>query len=306
MNCLKGFEGFSCNSVQQVTLPSDIELLSLDIISHARTKYIVSIEQCPIVFGFHLAGLSRGRIIHSATREETVSAEANKVIIGFTPYSRCETMLMEQQHYCVLNIYISPWQLYSQLGGKPDIAPVEIQKNLEGNFHGPYIIAFDMSPQTRMMIDQIRNCPYQGDLKGLYLEHKSMELILRQFYELRCTSGYDNTSRLGSADIDHIHEAKRILFKNIENPPTLIDLAQQVGINPTKLKKGFRQVFGTTAYAMVRQERIRRACDFLDGGNLNVTEIAHQLGFSDTSHFIRVFTKYYGVTPGKYSKASTS
>jgi AraC-like DNA-binding protein len=302
-NYLKGFEGFSCESVHHVTLPSDIELLSLDMISHVTTKYIVSIEQSPIVFGFHLAGLAPSNITQSATREETVSAEANKVIISYTPYSSCETMLMEKQHYRVFNIYISPLQLYSQLGGKPDVAPVEIQGILEGTFHGLYVIAFNMSPQTRMIIDQIRNCPYQEDLKRLYLEHKSMELILRQFYEIQCTGGYNNTSILGSNDIDHIHEAKRILFKNIENPPTLIDLAQRVGINPTKLKKGFRQVFGTTAYAMVRQERIRRACDLLDRGNLNVTEIGHQLGYSDASHFIRVFTKYYGVTPGKYSRA---
>jgi AraC-like DNA-binding protein len=305
-NYLKGFEGFSCKSVQHVTLPSDIELLSLDMISHANTKYIFPIEQCPIVFGFHIAGLGCSKITHSATRQETVSAEANKVIISYAPCSSCETMLLEQQHYHVFNIYVSPCRLYSQLGGKPDIAPVEIQKILDKTFHGLYVIAFNMSPQTRMIIDQIGNCPYQGDLKGLYLEHKSMELILRQFYEIQCTGGYDNSSILDPNDIDHIHEAKRILFDNIENPPALIDLAQRVGINPTKLKKGFRQVFGTTAYAMVRQERIRRACDLLGRGNLNVTEIGHQLGFSDSSHFIRVFTKYYGVTPGKYSKASAS
>jgi AraC-like DNA-binding protein len=301
-NYLKGFEGLSCESIQHETLPSDIELLSLDMVSHADTKHIFPIEQSPISFAFHVAGQGRSRIIYSATREETVNVEANKVFIAYAPYASCEIMLMGQQHYRVFNIYVSPWQLYSQLGGKPDIAPVEIQKIIEGTFHGPYMITFGMSPQTRMIIDQILNCPYQGDLRALYLEHKSMELMLRQFYELRRPGGYDNTSRLGPGDIDHIHEAKRILFKNIENPPALIEVAQQVGINPTKLKKGFRQVFGTTAYAMVRQERIRRACELLDVGHLNVTEIGYRLGFSDTSHFIRVFTKYYGVTPGKYSR----
>jgi AraC-like DNA-binding protein len=300
---LKGFEDVALERIQHVMLPSEIELLSLDMINHANGKHLVSIEQSPIFFGFHMAGLGRSRIVHSAIRKETAVAEPNKVIISYIPHSSCEVMLMARQHYRVFNLYISPRQLYSQLGGKLDIAPAEIQNIIEGTFRGPYVMAYNMSPQTRMIIDQIIHSPYEGELKRFFLEHKSMELILRQFYELQCSGGFNHTSRLRAGDIDNIHAAKRILFENIENPPALIDLAQRVGVNPTKLKKGFRHVFGTTAYAMVRQERIRRACDLLDQGTLNIAEIGHHLGFSDASHFIRVFTKYYGVTPGKYSKS---
>jgi len=303
---LKGFKGFSCECVQHVKLPSDMELLYLDMVSLTGIKQVSSIEQAPIIFGFHISGSSRSRIIHSTLRKESVSMEANKVIIGFSPFSSCETLLGEQQRYRFFNIYISPAQLYSQLGGKLNIVPADLKKILEGTFAGPYYIVFNMSPQTRMIIEQIRNCPYRGDLKFLFFEHKSMELILRQFYEIRCAGGPCVAARLRSNDVDLIHEAKRILFENIDNPPALIDLAQQVGINPTKLKKGFRQVFGTTAYTMLRQERILRARDLLDEENLSVAEIGHQLGFSDTSHFIRVFAKHYGVTPGKYTGVPAS
>lgn len=301
-NHLKSLDSIALERVQHMMLPSEIELLSLDIISHANGKHLVSIEQSPIFFCFHVTGLGHSKITHSSKRKEASVVKPNKVIISYIPHANCEVTLMERQHYRILNLYISPQQLYSQLGGKLDIAPVEIQKIIEGTFCKPYFIAYDMSPQTRMIIDQILNSPYEGALKDLFLEHKSMELILRQFYELQDGGGYNDYSRIGSGDIDHIQAAKTILFENLENPPSLIDLAQRVGINSTKLKKGFRQVFGTTAYAMVRQERIRRACELLDQGALNIAEIGHQLGFSDASHFIRVFTKYHGVTPGKYSK----
>jgi len=53
--------------------------------------------------------------------------------------------------------------------------------------------------------------------------------------------GLKNLSPLRLADIERIHEARDILISNMQNPPSLFNLARQVGLNDTKLKRGFRQ-----------------------------------------------------------------
>ena len=59
-------------------------------------------------------------------------------------------------------------------------------------------------------------------------------------------------------DVKSIHEAKNILLKTLDHPPSLIHLARKAGINHYKLKIGFKEVFGTTVFGFVRQQRLEK------------------------------------------------
>jgi AraC-like DNA-binding protein len=101
-------------------------------------------------------------------------------------------------------------------------------------------------------------------------------------------------------EIDLIHQAKAILTANPDNPPSLMELARQVGLNDWTLKRGFRQVFGTTAFGYLHEYRLEQACQLLQERRLNVSEIARVIGFSSCSYLSRVFRKKYGVSPKRY------
>ncbi len=299
---LHSFEEFP-QGVRHIILPSGIELLFMNLKTHALARHIFSIDQAPLIFSFHLSGFGHARMNYSLTREEIVNGEPGKTIISFTPDAQCETETRPGQHYRVLNIYISPSRLYSQLGEQPDTVPRAMRPALEGSRTFPYTRSAPMSTQTRVILDQIFNSPYQGVLQDMHLEYKSMELIISQLYEAQGSEVATRQSTLRPNDIERIREAERILTSDLENPPTLEAMARQVGINTTKLKQGFREVFGTTAYALLREERLRKADGLLREDRMSITEIAHHLGFSDTSHFIREFSKHYGTTPGRFSRS---
>ncbi|KMY67596.1 hypothetical protein AAU61_10825 [Desulfocarbo indianensis] len=154
-----------------------------------------------------------------------------------------------------------------------------------------------------MILDQIHNCALHGGMKRLYMECKTIELLLNQLHESSRKSIPHGQLRLRPYDVDRIHEARRIILEKIDSPPSLMELARQVGINTTKLKQGFQQVFKSTVYGAIRQERLRLAHGLLMEGRLSITEIGQQLGFSDASHFIREFSKHYGTTPGRLAKS---
>lgn len=91
-----------------------------------------------------------------------------------------------------------------------------------------------------LALQQILNCPYKGLTKQIYLESKVLELIaLRLEQAIEDNQTQKQSVRLRSDDIERIHHAKDILLCNSNNPPSLVALARQVGLNDCMLKKVF-------------------------------------------------------------------
>jgi AraC-like DNA-binding protein len=139
----------------------------------------------------------------------------------------------------------------------------------------------------------------------MYLEGKSLEIMALQLTQL--VFGENRSVKpptLRPADVECIHEARDILVRNLENPPSLLGLARQVGLNDTKLKRGFRQVFGATVFGYLQSKRMERGRQLLAEGKINVTEVAYEVGYSSRAHFSRAFTKQFGLNPIVYLRGN--
>lgn len=73
------------------------------------------------------------------------------------------------------------------------------------------------------------------------------------------------------------------------------------GMGETKMKQMFRQVFGDTIYNYYQKLRMEEAAFMLKQAGYSVSEAGYRLGFSNLSHFSRLFEKHFGVTPKKYA-----
>lgn len=301
--CLHGYDTFPRQAAQHVMLPSALELVLVDFINREPGKHTFAMDQAPIIFSYHLSGTGLSRMDHSSCRSTAITGEPQKAIIHYAPQTLWQTETLARQHYRILNIYTNPETLFSLLGEDTNLLPRDLLKVIESPDKKFFSWEGDMSPFSHAILDQIYNCPYAGALLRLHLECKSLELIIRQLYEMMETGERPLRRKMRPQDIERINQAKAILLEYLDSPPNLSELARQVGINTTKLKQGFREAFGITPYALVRQERLAQAQHLLREGQLNVTEISHHLGFSDTSHFIREFTKIYGTTPGRFAKS---
>lgn len=77
-------------------------------------------------------------------------------------------------------------------------------------------------------------------------------------------------------------------------------LAEKVGTNRKRLNDEFKQVFGITVMAWVREYRMQQAAQWLRHRHLNVQAIAQDLGFDSAAHFSTVFRTHHGVSPTEY------
>lgn len=147
---------------------------------------------------------------------------------------------------------------------------------------------------------QIIHCRLSPPALRLYVEGKVLELLSWEL-EQWC-GGQQNVVGLSSADIRQLQQARKIVLERYQNPPSLASLARSVGLNVNKLKIGFCKMYNDTVYGVLRTHRMEMARMFLESGEVNVSETAVTVGYSNISHFSSAFHKTYGILPGQYLK----
>lgn len=143
------------------------------------------------------------------------------------------------------------------------------------------------------VIQDIEHCCYDGLTRKIYLESKISEILAYCFEE----TNLNYTVKISKRDIDCINYAAQIIRDNINNPITIKELAKKIGTNETKLKSGFKSVFGTTVFGYLQELRMNKARRFLYDSDLSVEEISRNCGYINISNFSNAFKNYFGVSP---------
>lgn len=195
-----------------------------------------------------------------------------------------------------IDIEMSPDLLATFFPGKDGGISPELKLLAKGN-DWQTLIYPEMTPAVRFLTQQIFNCPYQGITKRIYLQAKVLELIAAQLSPILTDGGLPQTLPLKSDTIARIQQAKQIILSRLEHPPSLIELAALVGVSDRTLRRGFRELFGTTVFGYLTQKRMEKAEQLLRGTNKTITEVANLVGYTHLGHFATTFKRKYGITP---------
>jgi len=162
----------------------------------------------------------------------------------------------------------------------------------------PFLSSGITTSEMRHSLDALTSCNLTPGFKSLYQEarvHEILVLCLAQFAALPCT---DRDVFLLQRDLELLERAHDILLKRLTDPPTIAELAALIGLNQTKLKAGFKEVYGVTVFGFVRLKRMQHALYLLSAGQYNVGEVATALGYKSTGSFTRAFQAEFGCNPG--------
>lgn len=150
------------------------------------------------------------------------------------------------------------------------------------------------TPEMKAVIFQMQNSTHRGIVKKIFLESKALELIA---YKIEQASGFIKNIKPDKTEKDLIFHARKILLEDIKNPPSLLLIAEKTGVSHTKLNRGFKNIFGCTAFELLRKERLAYSKKLLKNKKLSITEIAFESGFCSSSHFAFSFFKEFGIRP---------
>ena len=99
-----------------------------------------------------------------------------------------------------------------------------------------------------------------------------------------------------------IREIHDHLTEHMEQRVTIEELAHRYLINPTTLKTVFKEVYGSSLAAHMKEHRMERAAALLRETDLSVAEIAGQVGYESQSKFTAAFKEQFGQLPKEYRR----
>ncbi len=158
----------------------------------------------------------------------------------------------------------------------------------------------NITPSMAIVLNQLMNFNLMPTIKALYFKAKAYELLSLQFNR----TGDPNVEQCpflsDEENILKIRKAKDIIISRMAEPPSLNELAGEIGLSLKKLKEGFKQIYGDSVYSFLFDYKMEYARKLLDSGEYNVNEVGLKVGYSTASHFIASFRKKFGTTPKKY------
>jgi len=180
-----------------------------------------------------------------------------------------------------------------------DKSPV-IQSLLENA--QPLLFEQIIYPFLQKIVDEIVTVQVDETFKLFFLRVKAEELICKLLIELE-KRNEKHIYALNGRDIQTIYRIREKMLADIGTPPVIKELAISANMSPSKLKRLFKQIFGNSIFSYYQEFRMKEAARLLKEEKLSVSDVGYELGFTNLSHFSRVFKEHTGMKPKQYSKS---
>ncbi len=122
--------------------------------------------------------------------------------------------------------------------------------------------------------------------------------LIEQVMDVACPQWRSET-----APVQLIRQIHDYMTTHMDQRITIEELCHMYPINPTTLKEVFKEVYGTSIAAHLKEHRLEKAAKLLRETDLSVAEVARQVGYESQSKFTAAFKEQYGRLPKEYRKA---
>jgi AraC-like DNA-binding protein len=160
-----------------------------------------------------------------------------------------------------------------------------------------FVLHESMTAEMERTLKQLNAIDEDTQLASLLYKTKAQELIYLLFSKLLVRK-VSTSLTINQLDAEKIYEVRSAILADLSKTPVLPQLAGKIGISLTKMKELFRQIFGDSIYNYYQAARMAEAADLLN--HLSVSETGYKVGFTNLSHFTRLFEKHHQVKPKRY------
>ncbi|WP_346831477.1 AraC family transcriptional regulator [Pseudomonas abietaniphila] len=97
-----------------------------------------------------------------------------------------------------------------------------------------------------------------------------------------------------------VKRAKALMIELMAQGCSIEQVANECAISRSHFSRAFKNTTGLAPHDWLRQEKIRRAEALLKTGQIPISRVAQECGFSDQSYFTRVFRQLKGISPRRW------
>lgn len=267
-------------------------------------------KQEQIEFGFLLSGGMCHQCEEHGCRGMKPLNRAGQAGLGYLPSARGSVSIPARQRVRLLHLHVELDLMREMLKYDLKRVPHHLRGIIEGKERQPVLYTGEMEAKTLCAAGELFGGVHNGQVCNVLLEGKALELIGLQMLWLSGQSAYaggdpENFSRRGNGALSpeerrRVTLARDILVQNLESPPSLGRLCRELRLSSNKLQAGFQEIYGETVFGYLREFRMLQARQLLDEAEMNVSQVAWSIGYTNLSHFSAAFRKRFGVLPKQY------
>ncbi len=281
--------------VRPFSLRPDMAVCFWECTTQQRTTYVTSFDEPTLRLSFILEGEGSS----AADGQKDLPRHRGLMEMRYFPGTSGTYTLDGAQAHKWVDIMLTPAFLSVALPGETDTLPHTIQDLMTGKLDSIPPVTKAMTPELFVAASQLAYCPYTNAVRTLYLKSRALELLS---HVLADQSPVPCRTHLSSYETECLKRARTMLITDLEKPASIRQLAQTVGLSESKLKSGFKALFGQTVYGYFKAYRVDLGRQRLLESDDSVSEIATSVGYTNISHFSAAFKERHGVTPSRYRK----
>ncbi|SHI33998.1 transcriptional regulator, AraC family [Arenibacter nanhaiticus] len=286
-------ENVAKGSFEEVYIEDGFYVLKIQNDSIDSQKVTRDIDSSFIQFHFCLKGSAK--FVFNEGRYALEVTEENSLLLYNTEVDLPLNLILQPKSWLV-SIVMTIRKFHSLFSKEADYIPFLSADNKDKKYYAQEKV----SPAIAVILSQMMNYNLHRSIKELYIKGKVYELISLYFNKNEDADVEQCPFLVDEDNVKRIRKAKEIMISRMTEPPTLLELSEEIGLSLKKLKEGFKQIYGDSVFSFLFDYKMEYARKMLESGKHNVNEVGLKVGYSTASHFISAFKKKYGTTPKKY------
>lgn len=230
--------------------------------------------------------------MHVVGHEEISVQPEQPIVIGYGEKLICSRSWRTGQQGRAFGITIQPY-FFERFASLVDDDGLELlQTYLEPGLHSSQL------PWSWKIVEIAQSTltqPYSGGLRALHREAQALRFLVETVALLH--EERQIIARIGRRYYDRVRHARDMLNRSIANPPKLLDIARDIGVNVTTLQANFKAAFGTTIFGYVRERRLEIGRALILDHGLGVAEAGYKVGFTNAAAFTAAYRRQFGLPP---------
>ncbi|EAQ41892.1 MULTISPECIES: helix-turn-helix transcriptional regulator [unclassified Polaribacter] len=287
------FKNVGESTLDEINLEKGFYVLHFQNESKEVESFEREIDSTFIQIHFCLRGKSKFLFNNSSYSFDVLD---NRSILLYNPQRTLPINLEIQPKTTLISLLISIEKFHSLFSKESGYIPFLSDENSNKKYYDDA----EIKPTVAIVLQQIINSNINSSIRDLYVKGKVYELLSLHFQKDETAEGEYCPFLVDEQNVLKIRQAKEIIISRMAEPPSLQELANEIGLNIKKLKEGFKQIYGDTVYSFLFDYKMEHSRRLLETNQYNVNEVGTQVGYSTASHFIAAFKKKFGTTPKKY------